>query len=146
MTRLPDWTREYVHDTVAPPERVWAIWADAAAWPAWNAGVGVIELEGPFEAGTWFTMRLPDATVLRTRLVEVEAPRRFVDETACGDTLVRVDHRVHPLPEGGCRITLAVAAQGPEAAAIGEGASADFPEVLAALARCAERAHGCGAR
>ena len=146
MNRLPDWSRQYVRDSLAPPELVWAEWADVATWPAWNAGVVAIELEGPFRTGTWFTMRLPDGTVLRSQLLEVEAPRRFVDETACGDTRIRVDHRVAPLPQGGCRITLEVAADGPEAAAIGEGASADFPEVLAALAQRAERAHRSGAR
>jgi hypothetical protein len=55
--------------------------------------------------------------------------------------VVRVRHELTPI-EGGVRITYRCVADGPDevAAEIGAAVSADFPEVIAALAARAERA------
>lgn len=138
MTAPARWTRDYAHDIAADADLAWRTLADPAGWPAWNPGVLAITLEGPFANGSWFAMTLPDGMAIRTRLLDVEAPRRFVDETWIEDTVVRVNHRLEVAGPGRCRVTFAVEAEGPQAAAMGEGASADFPDVLAGLARFVE--------
>jgi uncharacterized protein YndB with AHSA1/START domain len=138
MTDNARWTRDYAHEIAADADLAWRALADPAGWPAWNAGVLGVALEGPFARGTWFSMTLPDGMAIRTRLLDVEPARRFVDETWIEDTVVRVDHRLEVAGPGRCRVTFAVEAEGPSAAAMGEGASADFPDVLASLARFVE--------
>ena len=135
MTPDTSFYREYHHEVAASPEAVWRVLSTPAGWSRWNAGVHAVELHGPFAEGTPFAMTLPDGETIDSRLLQVDPPRRFVDETVLGDTAVRVDHRIEPIAPGRCRVTFAVQAEGPQAAAMGEGASADFPEVLAGLAR-----------
>ena len=133
------WNRSCSHDTTADPARIWTLLADVPGWKAWNAGIAAIAIEGAFVAGTQFSMTLPDGPVLNSRLVDVQAPWRFTDETWIDGTVVRVEHALEPLPDGGCRVRFAAQAEGPDAAAIGEAASADFAQVLQALARLAEQ-------
>jgi uncharacterized protein YndB with AHSA1/START domain len=138
MSPADRWTRDYARDIDAAPDLVWRALSDLAGWPSWNPGVRAIALDGPFASGTGFSMTLPDGLAIRSRLQEVAPPRRFVDETRIEDTVVRVDHRIEAAGPRRCRVTFAVEAEGPQAAAMGEGASADFPEVLAGLARFVE--------
>ena len=133
------WSRSYCQEITASPEKVWAVLADVATWKEWNAGVGAIEIEGPFSTGVWFSMVLPDNEVIRSQLIDVSAPLHFVDATWIGETVVRVTHSIEPLPMDRCRVTFTANAEGPEAQDIGDGASADFPEVLASLAKYVEK-------
>jgi uncharacterized protein YndB with AHSA1/START domain len=137
------WTKEYTGESAASAARVFNILADTAAWPEWNAGVSRIEMGGPFAEGTEAVMVLPDDTALPFRFIWVEAGRGFEDETAVADTgvVVRVRHELTPV-DGGTRIVYRCVADGPDkvAAEIGAAVSADFPEVIAALAARAERA------
>ena len=86
---------------------------------------------------------MPDDTALPFRFIWVEAGRGFEDETPVPDTgvVVRVWHELTPV-HGGIRIIYRCVADGPDtvAAEIGAAVSADFPEVIAALAARAERA------
>jgi len=56
----PMWSKEYSAESTASAEALFAILADVAGWPQWNAGVERVELNGPFAAGTTATMVLPD--------------------------------------------------------------------------------------
>ncbi|AGB24745.1 Polyketide cyclase / dehydrase and lipid transport [Mycobacterium sp. JS623] len=135
------WVKEYTGQSAASADRLFDVLADAAAWSEWNAGVAGIEMDGPFEAGTNATMTLSDDTVLPFRLVGVEAGRGFEDETPVPDAgvVVRVLHQLTPM-ENGTQITYRCMAEGPDQAAaeVGAAVSADFPDVIAALAARAE--------
>ena len=76
--------------------------------------------------------------VLVDRVTDVVPNERFVDETAFAGVVVRVTHAIAPQSEGGVRVTYRTEVEGPGAAEIGAGVSADFPDVLAALKRLAE--------
>ena len=133
------WKTEHAIETSAAPEIVWRLFRDVAGWRRWNAGVERIELDGPFAAGTWFTMVPPGQEPLRSRLIEVREDQGFVDETRLDDLVVTVAHRIEPRGAGS-RVVYAVEAAGPGAEEIGPMISADFPDVLAALKAEAERA------
>src|SRR5436853_7262569 len=61
---------------------VWSrAYADAAAWPLWNAALASAELLGPFAAGSRARVRFRTGLRLRFTLVEVEPERRFTDES-----------------------------------------------------------------
>ncbi len=60
----------------APPEIVWAILADLAAWPTWNADVKSMTVQGPIEPGTTFRWKSGSASLVST-LQAVDEPREL---------------------------------------------------------------------
>jgi Polyketide cyclase / dehydrase and lipid transport len=132
------WRNEYAIETSATAETIWRIFCDVPAWKNWNAGIEQIEIDGPFAAGTWFTMKPPGEEALRSQLIDVRENTCFVDETRVGELTIKVAHRIEPLGPARTRIVYAVDANGPQAAEIGPAVASDFPDVLASLARLAE--------
>ncbi len=133
------WSAEYSIETSASAEAIWSLFRDVGAWASWNAGIESIALEGPFAAGTSFTMKPPGQDAMRSRLTEVRENECFVDETTVDHLTIRVAHRIQRKGKGkGARVTYTVSAEGPGAEEIGPAVASDFPDVLAALARKAE--------
>jgi uncharacterized protein YndB with AHSA1/START domain len=133
------WEYEYRLETSAAPEALWRHWVDMASWPQWNEGIETITVDGPFEVGTVFAMTPPGDEPVRMRLTEIKPGESFTDEMDAGDFVVRTEHRLEPAAAGQTRIvyrteiTGAAAGQvGPE---LGPQITADFPGVVAALAR-----------
>lgn len=142
MTNTPSastWHGDHSIETSLAPERIWPLFADVAGWNRWNQGVEKSAIDGPFAAGTWFTMKPPGQETLRSQLIAVHGGQSFVDQTRVGDLVVTVAHRLERLPAGPTRITYSIDAAGPEAGAIGPMIAADFPEVLASLVAHAGR-------
>jgi hypothetical protein len=138
MTETEVWRTDYSAETTAAPDAIWRLFRDVPGWKTWNAGIAEIAIDGPFAAGTWFTMQPPGEAPLRCKLVEVRDKACFVDETSVGDLVVTVTHRIDPLSSSRTRIIYALEAKGPDAAQVGAAVSADFPDVLAALVKLAE--------
>jgi uncharacterized protein YndB with AHSA1/START domain len=136
------WTYEHSLETAADPEAIWRHWSEVAAWPKWNAGIEKITADGPFAAGTRFTMTPPGEDPIDLRLVEVVPGEMFVDEMDAGDFVVRTVHRLERLEHGGTRVVYRTEITGPAADRVGPQLgptiTADFPDVLAALVRMAE--------
>jgi hypothetical protein len=111
-------------------------------WPQWNDGIETIDVEGPFEIGTTFTMTPPGDEPIRMRLVEIEPGRSFTDEMDAGDFVVRTEHRLESAGAGLTRIIYRTEITGEKADQVGPQLgpeiTADFPDVLAALAKRAE--------
>jgi hypothetical protein len=129
------WSKSYSCDVNASQQAIWQALADAGRWKLWNSGVKSVQLDGSFATGTWFSMELPDGDIIRSKLVDVSAPQRFIDETLVGETLIQVEHSIEAMADDQCRVIYAVNSQGPDAQAIGKAVSADFPDVLARLAK-----------
>jgi Polyketide cyclase / dehydrase and lipid transport len=138
MTETEVWRTDYSVETTAAPDTIWDIVRDVVGWKTWNAGIAEIAIDGPFAAGTWFTMQPPGEAPLRCKLVEVSDNACFVDETRVGDLVVTVTHKIESSSSSRTRIIYAVEAKGPDAAQVGAAVSADFPDVLAALVKLAE--------
>jgi hypothetical protein len=140
------WTRAFAVETTAPAAAIFALYRDVATWPAWDAGLERMLLDGPFASGTTGSMLLLDQDPLATRLLSVEDGRGFEDETRIPgtDLVVRVRHTLDPLPHGGTRVTHSLSIDGPDAdtlgPSVGEAITADFPRSLAALVALAEAA------
>jgi hypothetical protein len=132
------WRHEYAIETSATAETIWSIFRDVPGWKNWNAGIEQIDIDGPFAAGTWFTMKPPGEEALRSQLVEVRENACFVDETRVGDLAILVAHRIESVGPARARVVYAVDARGPQASEIGPAVASDFPEVLASLAKLAE--------
>jgi polyketide cyclase/dehydrase/lipid transport protein len=136
------WAYEHSVETTATSEALWHHWSDMAMWPQWNDGIETIDVEGPFEVGTAFTMTPPGDEPIRMRLTEIKRGESFTDEMDAGDFVVRTEHRLEPGAAGLTRIIYRTEITGEAADHIGPELgpqiTADFPEVLAALAKRAE--------
>ena len=133
------WTKEDSIETSAPPASVWKLFSNVAACKDWNAGVETIEIHGPFEKGTSFTMKPPGQDAMTSTLIEVTPNESFTDETVVDETRVLVSHRLVALPSGGTRIIYSTEITGPGADEFGPMVTSDFPDVLAALKKIAEQ-------
>jgi hypothetical protein len=135
------WTYEHNLESSAKPEAFWRLFADVAGWPAWNADIERIEIDGPFQAGSTVLMTPVGQDPIRMRLTDVRADELFVDETDLGDVVVRVEHRLERT-QTGTRVHYAMQISGPSAAELGPrlgpAISGDFPDVMAALVARAE--------
>ena len=136
------WESEHSTETNAAPEDVWRLWSDMAAWPQWNEGIEKMEIDGPFAVGTTFTMTPPGDAPIRMCLTEITPGELFTDEMDGGEFTVRTVHRLEPVAGGRTLIIYRTEISGPAAGQVGPqlgpAITADFPEVLAALARLAE--------
>lgn len=133
------WEYEYRLETSAAPEALWRHWADMASWPQWNDGIETLTADGPFAVGTVFTMTPPGDEPILMRLTEIKPGESFTDEMDAGDFVVRTEHRLEPAAAGRTRIVyrteITGAASGQVGPELGPQITADFPEVVAALAR-----------
>ncbi|MEO8030411.1 MAG: SRPBCC family protein [Gemmatimonadota bacterium] len=136
------WTVEHSIETTAHPGAVWRLWTAVPGWKSWNAGIESVVIHGPFRSGTRISMTPAGASPVEMTLGEVRVNELFVDQTPIEDILVTVYHRIEQLGAGQSRITYRMEITGPGAdtlgAELGPMISADFPEVLAALAQRAE--------
>ena len=136
------WEYEHSVETGASAGTLWRHWSDVAGWATWNEGIEKIEIDGLFQVGTTFTMTPPGEDPIPMRLTEVVPGEQFTDEMDAGDFVVRTVHRLDPIAAGRTRITYRTEITGPLADQVGPelgpAITADFPEVLAALARVAQ--------
>ena len=88
-------------EVTASPSLVWQrCYADPAAWPEWNRELASARLEGPFELGTVARVRFKTGLRLRFRLVEVDPPAAFTDETRLPGARMGHRHALEPIPAG----------------------------------------------
>ena len=136
------WEYEHSVETTASAEALWQHWSDVLAWPSWNAGIEKIEIAGPFQAGTAFTMTPPGDDPVAMRLTEVVPGELFTDEMDAGDFVVTTEHRLGLAGSGRTRVTYRTTITGPAADQVGPELgpqiTADFPQVLSALVKVAE--------
>jgi Polyketide cyclase / dehydrase and lipid transport len=132
------WSFEGEHTTSALPEDVFAVWADVANWPTWDASLAATTLDGAFAAGTHGTLHPEGAPEpLAFQITSVDEGVGFADETHLGPTALRFIHRAESIGDT-TRITLRVEVEGPDEAEIGEMVTSDLAEGLAGLAAAAE--------
>src|SRR5438128_1103836 len=136
------WASEHSIETTAAPEAIWRLWSEVSRWPEWNADLERIELSGPFAPGSVITMTPHGQDPIELRIAEAAPLEYFVDQAELGEATVRTIHRIQQLEEGRIRIVYRMEISGPAADTlgprIGPDITADFPQVLAALAQHAE--------
>ncbi|MER5703259.1 SRPBCC family protein [Micromonospora sp. NPDC002296] len=112
---------EAVTEIDADAERVWRVQSDIDRWPEWTASVSrARRLEpGPLTVGSTARLEQPRLRPAVWRVVEVEAPYRFVWVSNAPGVRSRGDHRIVPLPDGRVRVELTLEQSGPLAAVVG---------------------------
>jgi hypothetical protein len=95
------------------PASVWQqAYADAAAWPKWNAEIKRARLDGPLAQGAKAKIVFGTGLRLRFHVVEFEEGRLFTDESRLLGAHMGHRHLVEPT-ETGSRLTNTIYIEGP---------------------------------
>ena len=95
------------------PDAVWTrAYADADAWPRWNAELKRASLDGPLRQGAEARIIFRTGLRLRFRVVEFEDGRLFTDEAGLPGARMGHRHLVEPAGEGS-RLTNTIYIEGP---------------------------------
>lgn len=107
------WETTSVLDAGVPPRAVWErAYADAAAWPRWNAEIKRASLDRPLALGARARIVFRTGLRLRFRVIELEQGWLFTDEARLPGARMGHRHLVEPAP-GGCRLTNTIYLEGP---------------------------------
>lgn len=125
-----------------PAAAVWErAYADAEAWPRWNAELRRASLDGPLAADARARIVFRTGLRLSFRIVEFEAGRLFTDEARLPGARIGHRHLVEPEPGGGARLTNTIYVAGPLAAiwrrVLGPAAARSLPGAQAAIVKLA---------
>ncbi len=96
-----------------PPAAVWErAYADADAWPRWNAEIERARLDGPLALGATAKIAFRTGLRLRFRVVEFESERLFTDESRLPGARMGHRHLVEPSASGS-KLTNTIYIEGP---------------------------------
>ena len=126
-----------------------AVWekayADAAAWPRWNAEIKRARLDGPLALGASAKIVFGTGLRLRFRVVEFEEGRLFTDESRLPGARMGHRHLVEPTEDGGSRLTNTIYIEGVLSPLwrriFGPAAARTLPEAQRMVVELAARAH-----
>jgi len=93
-------------------EEIWDLWKNVNRWHEWVPGVEFCRLEKPFRAGSDFTLKPKDASVVKVQLIEVEEDRKFTGCTQFFGATLYNTYEVQTEPDG-TRLTVTLKVIGP---------------------------------
>lgn len=95
------------------PSRVWEeAYADAGAWPKWNAEIKRAGLDGPLAVGAKAKIVFRTGLRLRFHVVECEDGRLFTDESRLPGSRMGHRHLIETTEGGGSRLTNTIYIEG----------------------------------
>lgn len=107
------WETTSVLEAPVEPAAVWdGAYAEADAWPRWNAELKRAKLEGPLRAGAEARIVFRAGLRLRFGVVEFEDGRLFTDEARLPGARMGHRHLVEPIADGS-RLTNTIYIEGP---------------------------------
>ncbi len=126
------------------PAQVWGTaYADASAWPKWNAEIRRASLDRPLGPGAGARIVFRTGLRLRFEVVEYEEGRLFTDEARLPGARMGHRHLVEPNGDG-CRLTNTIYIEGPAAAlwrrVLGPAAARSLPGAQRAIVALADTA------
>jgi Polyketide cyclase / dehydrase and lipid transport len=137
------WETSSTLEAKVAPAAVWSrAYADAAAWPQWNAAIERATLDGPLALGAKARIVFGTGLRLRFRVVEFEDGRLFTDEARLLGARMGHRHLVEPAGDDRCRLTNTIYVKGPLAwlwrRILGPAAARTLPDAQQAIVALAE--------
>lgn len=138
------WETTSTTEAGVSPASVWQkAYADAAAWPRWNAEIKRAELDGPLAQSATATIVFGTGLRLRFHVVEFEDGRLFTDESRLPVARLGHRHLIEPT-ETGSRLINTIYIEGPLAALwrriMGPAAARTLPDAQRAAIALAQAA------
>src|SRR5213080_4921743 len=107
------WETTSTLEADASPAAVWErAYADAEAWPQWNAEIKRARLDEALSLGAEAKVVFGTGLRLRFRVVEFEEGRLFTDESRMPGARMGHRHLLEPIESGGCRLTNTIYIEG----------------------------------
>jgi hypothetical protein len=107
------WETNSTLEAAVSPAAVWEkAYADADAWPRWNAELKRARLDGPLREGAEARIVFRTGLRLRFRVVEFEQGRLFTDEARLPGARMGHRHLVEQASAGGSRLTNTIYVEG----------------------------------
>jgi hypothetical protein len=107
------WETTSTLEADVPPTAVWErAYANASAWPRWNAEIKRAGLDGPLALDAKAKVVFGTGLRLRFRVVEFEAGRLFTDESRLPGARMGHRHLIEPTESGGCRLVNTIYIEG----------------------------------
>lgn len=136
------WETSFTLEADVPPAAVWRdAYANADAWPRWNAELKRASLDGPLRQGAEARIVFRTGLRLRFRVVEFEDGRLFTDESRLPGARMGHRHLVEAAGEGGSRLTNTIYIEGPLAGLwrriLGPAAARTLPDAQREVVRLA---------
>jgi Polyketide cyclase / dehydrase and lipid transport len=108
------WETTSTLEAPVEPDAVWAgAYAEAEAWPRWNAELKRASLDGPLRLGAEAKIVFRTGLRLRFGVVEFEDGRLFTDEARLPGARMGHRHLIEPNAEGGSRLVNTIYIEGP---------------------------------
>lgn len=106
---------KFYHTTTAhaSPERLWRLWTDTETWPDWNPMVVLVQLNGPFKAGTRGIMVPRRSSIVRIIITEAETEKVAAYDLKMLLGSMHIRREMEKLPLGGLRISQTAWFSGP---------------------------------
>jgi hypothetical protein len=135
------WETTSTREAQVSPAAIWTrAYADADAWPRWNAELKRATLDGPLREGAEARIVFRTGLRLRFRVVEFEDGRLFTDEARLPGARMGHRHLVEPVGEGS-RLINTIYIEGPLAGIwrriLGPAAARTLPGAQDEIARLA---------
>lgn len=136
------WETTSILEAGVSPASVWqTAYADAGAWPKWNAEIKRAQLDGPLTQGAVAKIVFRTGLRLRFHVVEFEDGRLFTDECRLPGAHMGHRHLVEPA-ETGSRLTNTIYIDGPLAPLwrriMGPAAARTLPDAQRAIVELTE--------
>jgi hypothetical protein len=107
------WETTSTLEADVPPATVWErAYANADAWPEWNAEIRRASLDGPLALGARAKVVFGTGLRLRFHVVEFEDGRLFADESRLPGARMGHRHLIEPTASG-CRLVNTIYIEGP---------------------------------
>lgn len=133
---------EHAETTTATREQIWALWADLPGWPKWDETLESVKIDGPFESGTFGSLKPIKAKEIAIEILDVDEPNSFVDIQLLPKASMRTEHRISESADGSLLITQSVTFSGPLkrifSFILGRSMKRDMPVAMRKLIELAE--------
>ena len=84
----------------APPEKVFVLYENVAAWSSWDPDVKTSSIEGSFSSGASGSLQPSSGPKAKIKSIEVMPSRSFTVEAKLPLCVMRFEHELTPLPSG----------------------------------------------
>ena len=84
----------------AQPEKIFALYANVAAWSSWDPDVKTSSIEGSFSSGVSGSLQPSSGPKVRIKFTEVMSNRSFTVESKLPLCVLRFEHELTLLPSG----------------------------------------------
>lgn len=107
------WEKTYSTTTQAvSAAQMWRLFADVNNWQKWDTEIDYAQMQGKFERGNHFFIKVKKGPKVKIQLIETDENRRFVDLTRFPGARMTGEHRFEESQEG-LKITTTMRVSGP---------------------------------